>query len=143
MKKLFLFLFIIFYASAFAISSGPGFFAEFGRSVIEGNETPEDNKNYIAYTDIEIHYNFKLYNFFVIPYGEIKTWFLTDENIFRDDHPFCDIYSVGLKIKYMDITLYCEHYCAHPVYSEGKMWQVEDYRMKQNSDKIAIKYEFN
>lgn len=144
MKKLFL-LFMLFYIPAFAISPGAGFYAEFGKSFLETHykNNVYDTDQTVSYTDIEVHYNFSAWDIWLIPYGEIKTWFLSDKNILANGKPFCDIYFIGLKIKYMGITLYCEHYCAHPVYSNEKMWQVEDYRMGQNSDKIAIRYEFN
>lgn len=145
-------VFLICFISSFAqaYEEGVGFYAEYGKSFVEAftaktnnNESDIPTDYTISYTELEIHYVFKFWNIELIPYGGTKTWFISGDNIFRDGKPFCDIYFFGTKINYKNISFYYEHYCAHPVYSNYTMWMIEDYRMGQNSDKIAVRYQYN
>jgi hypothetical protein len=145
MKKIIFVIMVLISVQGYAYEKGPGFYAEFGRSLLDTHYMNQvgDSKQYVSYTDLEVHYVFQFWNIQLIPYGGVKTWFLSGDNVFRGGKPFCDIYSFGSKIKYGNAIIYYEHYCAHQVYSNKEMWKVEDYRMGQNSDRIAIRYEFN
>lgn len=149
MKKLILIVMLLFYISVFAYEKGIGGYVEFGQS-LEPVEThtmttfgkSENYSNYIAYTDINLHYVFQINNIQIVPFTSIKTWMISSNTILKNK-PFCDIYTLGIETKYKGVSFIIDHYCAHSVYSNYEMWQVKDYRMGQNMTEAKLRYSFN
>jgi hypothetical protein len=139
-------------SEAQAREKGPGFYVEYGQSL-----TPVENQtitkeygwgyvkgdsDYVAYTDINIHYTFQFWNIQLVPFANLKTWAIPSVTQL-DGKPFCDIYTVGCEVFWKGISVSVDHYCAHAVRSNDEMWKVKDYRMGQNMNEIKIRYSFN
>ena len=140
MKKIMIII-LLMCISANAKEKGIGFTAEIGK----------DFSNSVTFTDLEVRYIFKFWNIELQPYGGTQTWFISGNNMIRDGKPFLDVYSAGIKIKWNNIEVKYNHYCAHPVMSdyymekdnEATIWKTKGGMMGNNSDSFSVKYEFN
>ena len=94
----------------------------------------------VSYTEIQVGYNFYLWDLIIYPYGNIQTWFETRG---YSGYPFNDIYTIGTDIKYSKITLNFSHFCSHRVISENSDF-VYQYQppVDGNLTKISVRYEF-
>jgi hypothetical protein len=106
-------------------------------SEIKGHvEIGKDIDYNIAYTELQIGYNYKWFYF----YGNQQTW-LEYRNM--SGYPFNDIYTIGLDSKYENITINISHFCSHKVISTNSEF-VNYYKPPQdgNLTKLSVKYDF-
>lgn len=110
-------------------------------SEIKGHiETGKDIESNVAYTELQIGYVFKPYDFIFYPYGNQITWYTLENG--RGD-PFRDIYTIGAEFKYLDLTFDIQHFCSHQVISEREQnHRYNDIPMGGQMTKISARYEF-
>lgn len=103
-------------------------------------ETGKDINYNIAYTELQIGYNFYLWGLIIYPYGNTKTWF---EIKGTSGYPFNDIYTVGMDVKYSKLIFNLSHLCSHKVISDNSDY-IYQYQPPAdgNLTKISVRYEF-
>lgn len=114
-----------------AREAGPGFYVEAGKDI-------DIN---IAYTELQIGYNFNLWGIFLVPYGNQKTWFEIKDSSGR---PFKDIYTVGVQLIIGDLTFDFSHFCSHNVASENSDY-IRSYSppLEGTMSRFSARYSFN
>lgn len=122
------------------LDKGIGFSASLGSNM---------NSN-ICFTELGINYRYiSEYQIGINFYGKQKTWFIVPKKDYIRGNPFCDIYTVGLEICFLGMSIFYEHYCAHDVYSSEAMWENDQYRINNNrgqssnGDLFGIRFKFN
>jgi len=90
----------------------------------------------IAYTELQIGYNYKWFYF----YGNQQTWF---EYVGFEGRPFRDIYTIGLDTKYENATINLSHFCSHGVNSQASDF-AKSYEPPRDGvlNKLSIRYDF-
>ena len=103
-------------------------------------ETGKDINYNIAYTELQVGYNFYFWNLKFYPYGNIKTWF---EIKGCSGYPFNDIYTIGADLRYSNIVFNLSHFCSHKVISDNSDY-VYNYEPPADGSltKISARYEF-
>lgn len=103
-------------------------------------ETGKDIDSNVAYTEMQIGYIFRPFNFIFYPYGNQITWYEIENN---RGNPFRDIYTVGADFKYLDLTFNVQHFCSHRVVSDREQnHRYYDVPMGGQMTKISIRYDF-
>lgn len=126
MKKIIIILLLI---PSICFSEIKGFI-EYGQDVLSD----------IAYTEMQIGYNFNVFMFKLYPYANINTWMEMNK---QSGSPFRDIYTFGSDIIYNDIKINFSHFCSHYVYSNRKQYhRYNDIPLGGNLTKISIRYSF-
>lgn len=94
----------------------------------------------VSYTELQIGYNFYLWDLIIYPYGNTKTWF---EIKGMSGYPFNDIYTIGISVKYNKVIFYLSHFCSHKVISDNSDY-IYDYQppVDGNLTKLSVRYEF-
>jgi hypothetical protein len=94
----------------------------------------------IAYTDIQIGYNFRFWNMLFMPYGGIQTWFEIENG---KGSPFIDIYTVGTQLRFDCITFDFSHFCSHEVVTSNRSY-IYDYAPPKDGEitKLSVRYDF-
>lgn len=115
-----------------------------GFSASLGNNLEKD----ICFTELEINYRYITPIYFGVNiYGKQKTWFSIKDKNYIKGQPFCDIYTVGMEFCISGVSIFYEHFCAHDVYSDKKLWHNQSYRLSSdigaNGDVFGIKFKFN
>jgi len=106
-------------------------------SEVKGHiEIGKDLDYNIAYTEMQIGYNYKWFYL----YGNQQTWL---EYASFEGRPFRDIYTVGLDSKYENITINLTHFCSHAVSSEASIF-AKNYEPPKDGliTKLSIRYDF-
>ena len=131
MKKIIIFMFFILYSSIC--------FSE-----IKGHiEIGKDLYCKVAYTELQIGYNFRFWNVILMPYGNQQTWYETTGNLVFGGAPFRDIYKVGSELRFDNITIDLSHFCSHKVISNNSEF-IKKYAppVDGNLTKISVRYDF-
>lgn len=103
-------------------------------------EIGKDINSNVSYTELQIGYEFNVYNFKIYPYGNQTTWFNSTKNGGR---PFRDTYSIGTDLKFYNITFNVSHFCSHPVYTDKKSYcKYNNPPIVGQLTKISARYEF-
>jgi len=103
-------------------------------------EVGKDLNSNIAYTELQIGYNFRFWNIILMPYGNTQTWF---EYKGANGYPFKDIYTIGTQLKFENITIDLSHFCSHEVVSSSRSY-IYDYEPPKdgNLTKLSVRYDF-
>ena len=111
-------------------------------SELKGFIEPGKDIDYnIAYTELQIGYNFKVFNIEIMPYGNQQTWFEYNN---KRGYPFRDIYTIGSEFKFSNITIDFSHFCSHKVMSLNSEENFTSYEssVQGASTRLAIRYDF-
>jgi len=134
MKKLIFVLIFVFYVV----------YSSFCFAEIKGHvEIGKDTNCKVAYTELQIGYNFRFWNVALMPYGNQQTWYEMNGNVFFGGLPFRDIYKVGTELKIENLTFDFSHFCSHKVVSKNSQF-VKEYvpPVDGNLTKISARYDF-
>lgn len=106
-------------------------------------EIGKDTSCNVAYTELQIGYNFRFWNVVLMPYGNQQTWYEATGNLVFGGSPFRDIYKVGTELKYENLTFDFSHFCSHKVISKNSPF-IKDYAppVDGNLTKISARYDF-
>jgi len=110
-------------------------------SEIKGHiEIGKDIDFNIAYSEIQIGYNFRFWNIILMPYGNQQTWFEYKD---YNGYPFKDIYTAGAELKIENITIDLSHFCSHEVVTTSRRY-IYDYQPPKDGrmSKLSIRYDF-
>ncbi len=78
----------------------------------------KDLRDDVAFTQIELSYNFDIWQINIMPYGSITSWFFIDwEKIIGGQSPFRVIYEAGLRSTVGIFFVDLNHFCNHAVYA--------------------------
>lgn len=106
-------------------------------------EIGKDIYSDVTYTDLRIDYDFTMWNFHFIPYGNQITWFYQDYTNITKGYPFRDVYIFGAELKYYGIVFGAEHYCSHAVSSGHSLYRNPDEpTLAYRFTKVFARYEF-
>lgn len=110
-------------------------------SEIKGHiELGKDIYSNISYTEWQIGYNFYLWEFTIMPYGNQITWLTFDDG---KGNPFRDIYTIGIEAKYSNVTFDLQHFCSHQVRSNFENnHRYSDVPLGGQMTKISARYDF-
>lgn len=126
-KTIFLFLFVP--SVCFSQISG---YIEYGQDIFSS----------VAYTEMQIGYIFRPFNFSIMPYANINTWMEMNKN---SGSPFRDVYTFGFDFVYNKITINASHFCSHYVESgwdDTQYHRYNDVPLGGNLTKISARYDF-
>jgi len=127
MKKFIFILFVFYYSICF--------------SEIKGYiETGKDISTNIGYTELQIGYVFKPFNFIFYPYGNQITWYTLENG---SGNPFRNIYTIGAELKYLNLTFDIQHFCSHKVVSTYENnHRYNDVPLGGQMTKVSVRYDF-
>ena len=103
-------------------------------------ETGKDIYSNVAYTEMQIGYIFRPFNFIIYPYGNQITWF---EFYDKKGNPFRDIYTIGIDTKYKGLTFNLSHFCSHFVQSDYEQYhRYSDVPLGGRLTKMSVRYDY-
>ena len=100
-----------------------------------GKELSDNN---IAFTEIELSYDFDIWQINFMPYGSITTWFYIDWERLVGQSPFRTVYDIGLRTSYKIFFIDINHFCNHPIYASYSISKWSDMKWQDGLTTLSI-----